>query len=80
MQIAATKQRVARDIVRPGASALFEGLRRLLRVVHEDWKTTLRDWTQPGVRTLALHRFSTWVRFRSARNRGPICAVAGRIS
>lgn len=47
----------------------FQKLRRyfgeLAAQVREDWRVNSRDWTQPGFRALAVHRFGTWVNERS---------------
>jgi serine O-acetyltransferase len=32
----------------------------LLRQIHEDWNVHGQDWTLPGFRALAVHRFGTW--------------------
>ena len=29
-------------------------------VIKEDWRNHGRDWTKPGFRTLAVHRFGIW--------------------
>jgi len=43
----------------------FRRLRRsvqdLTGQIHEDWATNSRDWTMPGFRAIAVHRFGTWV-------------------
>jgi serine O-acetyltransferase len=36
----------------------------LLPIVHEDWHANFRDWTLPGFRALAVHRFGNWVQQR----------------
>jgi serine O-acetyltransferase len=36
-------------------------VRDLTRQIHEDWKANFHDWTQPGFRAIAVHRFGTWV-------------------
>lgn len=33
---------------------------RLFALVHEDWQTHGRDWTKPGFRAVAVHRFGVW--------------------
>ena len=40
---------------------VFANERRLVKMVCEDWKTNFRDWTLPGFRALAVHRFGNWV-------------------
>ena len=35
-------------------------IRELLDLVHEDWVAHGRDWTKPGFRALAVHRFGNW--------------------
>jgi serine O-acetyltransferase len=32
----------------------------LLALIAEDWRANGRDWTRPGFRTLAVHRFGVW--------------------
>ncbi len=32
----------------------------LLAQIHEDWHCNGRDWTRPGFRALAVHRFGVW--------------------
>ena len=32
----------------------------LLQLIHEDWQANGRDWTKPGFRALAVHRFGNW--------------------
>lgn len=34
--------------------------RHMLEQVHEDWCTHGRDWTLPGFRAVAVHRFGNW--------------------
>ncbi len=43
---------------------------RLLSIVGEDWRANGRDWTRPGFRALAVHRFGVWrmgIRWRVVR-------------
>lgn len=40
-------------------------LGELVAQVCEDWRINSRDWTQPGFRALAVHRFGTWMNERS---------------
>ena len=64
------------DTRETAGSAFFANERRLARLIREDWEVNLRDWTQPGFRALAVHRFGTWahqLRFR------PIRAVLVRV-
>jgi len=42
-------------------SAFFENERHLARLIREDWQANFRDWTLPGFRALAVHRFGSWV-------------------
>lgn len=35
-------------------------LRSLLGLIHEDWIAHERDWTRPGFRAVAVHRFGEW--------------------
>ncbi len=32
----------------------------LFQQIHEDWIAHGRDWTRPGFRTVAIHRFGNW--------------------
>ncbi len=32
----------------------------LWQVIREDWETHGRDWTKPGFRAVAIHRFGVW--------------------
>lgn len=32
----------------------------MLRLIQEDWVTHQRDWTLPGFRAVAVHRFGVW--------------------
>jgi serine O-acetyltransferase len=32
----------------------------LLQLIHEDWESHGRDWTKPGFRAMAIHRFGNW--------------------
>jgi serine O-acetyltransferase len=40
---------------------LFGNEGSVAALVREDWKVNFRDWTMPGFRALAVHRFGTWV-------------------
>lgn len=53
----------------------------LARQICEDWEAHFRDWTQPGFRALAVHRFGTWVHRKSGYGlvRGPIRKVLSRL-
>jgi len=33
---------------------------KLFRLIHEDWIAHGRDWTRPGFRAVAVHRFGNW--------------------
>jgi serine O-acetyltransferase len=35
-------------------------LSELFNVIAEDWRNHERDWTRPGFRALAVHRFGNW--------------------
>ena len=55
-------------ILHPTAMPMLGTFRRLFRSVqdlaiqiHEDWTTNNHDWTMPGFRAIAVHRFGTWV-------------------
>ena len=36
------------------------GWRDLVALIREDWHSHGRDWTKPGFRALAVHRFGVW--------------------
>ncbi|MBX3237769.1 MAG: serine acetyltransferase [Nitrospiraceae bacterium] len=40
---------------------LCKGLGELGTLIREDWATNSCDWTMPGFRAIAVHRFGTWV-------------------
>ncbi len=40
---------------------LFRSVQDLAIQIHEDWTTNNHDWTMPGFRAIAVHRFGTWV-------------------
>lgn len=40
---------------------LYKAVQDLLSQIREDWITNNRDWTMPGFRAIAVHRFGTWV-------------------
>ena len=45
----------------------------LLALIHEDWLTHQRDWTRPGFRAVAVHRFGNWrMRLRPKLLRAPV--------
>ena len=45
---------------------MVKDLLLLRRQIREDWSVHGRDWTKPGFRALAVHRFGNWVtRIRS---------------
>ena len=56
----------------------FRGLVLQLR---EDWRTHYLDWTLPGFRAVAVHRFGKWVQAESGRGivRGPFKYLARRL-
>jgi len=37
-----------------------ENEQSLLQLIREDWQANGRDWTKPGFRALAIHRFGNW--------------------
>jgi serine O-acetyltransferase len=39
-----------------------KALRGLFELIREDYRTHRRDWTMPGFRALAVHRFGVWSR------------------
>lgn len=39
----------------------FRSVQDLASQIHEDWATNNHDWTMPGFRAIAVHRFGTWV-------------------
>lgn len=40
---------------------LCRSVQDLASQIHEDWATNHHDWTMPGFRAIAVHRFGTWV-------------------
>jgi len=44
---------------------LYQRSSELVNLIHEDWCVNFRDWTMPGFRALAVHRFGTWLTDRS---------------
>ena len=40
---------------------LSRSVQDLTSQIHEDWTTNHRDWTMPGFRAIAVHRFGRWV-------------------
>jgi len=51
-------------------------VRDLWRQIIEDWETHERDWTRPGFRAVALHRFGVWrMQLRPRIVRVPFSAV-----
>ena len=38
----------------------MSGAPGLIALIREDWHAHGRDWTRPGFRALAVHRFGTW--------------------
>lgn len=47
--------------------------RDMLALIREDWLAHGRDWTKPGFRTLAVHRFGVWrARLQSRIVRAPL--------
>lgn len=45
----------------------------LLQQLKEDWRCHARDWTKPGFRAIAVHRFGVWrMQFRSPFIRRPL--------
>ena len=55
----------------PGGPLAAGSLPELWQCVLEDWNTHGRDWTKPGFRALAFHRFGEW---RSAIRPRPLRA------
>lgn len=52
---------------------LLPGFRGLLRLVAEDYRTHGSDWTLPGFRAVAVHRFGVWrMSVRSRWLRAPL--------
>jgi serine O-acetyltransferase len=48
----------------------------LWTLIREDWETNGRDWTRPGFRAVAVHRFGNWrMRIRSRPIRWPLSVV-----
>ena len=54
---------------------------RLILQVREDWQAHYLDWTQPGFRAVATHRFGSWVQAESGKGivRGPIKYILWRL-
>lgn len=50
------------EAVSPGRSreADADEMLGLLAQIHEDWVAHGRDWTRPGFRAVAVHRFGAW--------------------
>jgi serine O-acetyltransferase len=40
----------------------YRCLVELLKRIREDWRVHQRDWTRPGFRAVAVHRFGVWVK------------------
>jgi serine O-acetyltransferase len=50
----------------------MSGFRALLSQIAEDYRAHGRDWTKPGFRTIAVHRFGVWrMEIRPALFRAP---------
>lgn len=48
----------------------------LFALIAEDWRAHGRDWTKPGFRTLAVHRFGVWrMRVRPKLVRAPLSLI-----
>ena len=43
---------------------LYRHLQELWNQILEDWTVNNRDWTMPGFRAIAIHRFGTWLAAR----------------
>ena len=39
---------------------LYRSVQDLAAQISEDWATNQHDWTMPGFRAIAVHRFGTW--------------------
>lgn len=39
---------------------MMGGIRALLAQIADDWRAHGRDWTKPGFRAVAIHRFGVW--------------------
>jgi serine O-acetyltransferase len=51
----------------------------LAQQIHEDWVAHGKDWTKPGFRAVAIHRFGVWrMGIRSAPLRAP-CSILYRM-
>jgi serine O-acetyltransferase len=51
-------------------------LRGLFELIREDYRTHRRDWTMPGFRAVAVHRFGVWAHGLYPRLvRGPFCRI-----
>ncbi len=52
----------------------------LLQLIKEDWVAHGRDWTKPGFRAMAVHRFGAWrMRIKSYLLRAPFSFVYWRL-
>jgi len=45
----------------------YKSLAALFKQIHGDWSVSQRDWTRPGFRAVAVHRFGVWVRNKRPR-------------
>lgn len=54
---------------------------RLVLQLRDDWQAHFLDWTQPGFRAIATHRFGSWVQAESGKGivRGPIKYILRRL-
>ena len=62
----------------PGDSGRWmpSSLGELIDVVKQDWRVNGRDWTKPGFRALAVHRFGNWrMTFGSFVARAPLSRI-----
>lgn len=54
--------------------------REMRALIREDWAANGRDWSRPGLRTLAVHRFGRWrMTVRSRVLRGPLSFLYRRL-
>src|SRR2546421_12212487 len=48
----------------------------LWHTIHEDWIAHGRDWTRPGFRAIAVHRFGNWrMRIANKYLRAPLSVI-----
>jgi len=63
------------------SGAIGQRVLGLVAQIREDWEIHQRDWTQPGFRALAIHRFGHWIQSEAGHGlvRGPVRRVLQRL-